>query len=356
MRFSLDDKKISENINVRPWSLQGKPKRILAIRLQAIGDVVISLPYLQSLKNNLPETQIDFLTREETDDIPRRLDLFERIFSIGGGRSFKRQVFCALFLIPKLFARRYDVVIDLQRNPLSRWIRKLLHPRCWSEFDRFSPISAGERNRRTIEALGLGPLGISAKLKLKNKFLGLDILTAEGWNPAHDLIVLNPAGGFSTKNWPLQNYVEFAKLWLRENNARTQFLVLGVEAMAERAQFLKEQLGPNLIDLVKRTTPSEAYAIIQKAHLVVSEDSGLMHMAWISGIPTIALFGSSRSDWSAPLGEYSICLSSADLPCGECMEAACRFGDVHCLTRYTSEMVFKSACALLKNQKIRKIA
>ncbi|MDZ7343290.1 MAG: glycosyltransferase family 9 protein, partial [candidate division KSB1 bacterium] len=212
-------------------------------------------------------------------------------------------------------------------------------------------ISAGERNRLTIEALGLGSASISAELKLKNKFLGLDILKAAGWNPADELIVLNPAGGFPTKNWPLQNYAEFAQLWLREKNARAQFLVLGVGAMAERAQFLKKRLGPNLIDLARRTTPGEAYAIIQKTHLVVSEDSGLMHMAWISGIPTVALFGSSRSDWSAPLGEYSICLSSADLPCGECMATVCRFGDVHCLTRYTPKMVFTLASALLKKSK-----
>ncbi|MDZ7343291.1 MAG: hypothetical protein ONA90_02130, partial [candidate division KSB1 bacterium] len=139
MRFSRHDKKISERINARPWRRPEKPGKILAIRLQALGDVVITLPYLQSLKNNLPKTQIDFLTRKETEEIPRRLDLFDRVFSIGGGRSFKRQVCCALLLLPRLYARRYDVVIDLQRNPLSRWIRRLLHPPSWSEFDRFSP-------------------------------------------------------------------------------------------------------------------------------------------------------------------------------------------------------------------------
>ncbi|MCI0695528.1 hypothetical protein L0337_26415 [candidate division KSB1 bacterium] len=50
---------------------------------------------------------------------------------------------------------------------------------------------------------------------------------------------------------------------------------------------------------------------------------------------------------------YSAYLSSADLPCGECMEAACRFGDVHCLTRYTPEMIFTLASALLKKSKNR---
>ena len=312
---------------------------------------MITLPYLQSLKNRLPDTELDFLTRKEVDDIPRNLDLFSNVFSIGGGRSFKKQILMAIVLLPRLWARHYDVVIDLQRNPISEWIRKLLHPPCWSEFDRCSPISAGERNRLTIEVLGLGAAGNWVKPNLRNKSLGLDILKAGGWNPDCDLIALNPAGGWPTKNWPLENYVGFAKLWLNEHSKPTQFIILGVESISGQAEFLKQQLGDHLINLVNRTSPSEAFAIIQRVNLVVSEDSGLMHMAWTSGIPTVALFGASRSDWSAPLGNYSLCLNSADLPCGECMKEICQFGDVHCLTRYAPEMVFKQAQALFKKSK-----
>jgi ADP-heptose:LPS heptosyltransferase len=78
----------------------------------------------------------------------------------------------------------------------------------------------------------------------------------------------------------------------------------------------------------------------------VTEDSGLMHMAWVSGTPTLALFGSSRADWSRPLGN-SRCLNSGDLECGACMEAECRFGDVRCLARYTPERIVGEAEDLL---------
>ncbi len=342
---------ISENINYKSWCHREKPKKILAIRLQALGDVVITLPYLQSLKAQLPGTQFDFLCREEVDDLPRNLDLFDHVFSIGGGRSVQRQFLSAIRFLPQLRAQHYDVVVDLQRNPLSRWIRKLLQPSSWSEFDRFSPLSAGERNRLTIEALRLGPVDISQELNLKNKFLGLDILESEGWDPECDLIVLNPAGCFPTKNWPLEYYVDFARLWLNEYREYTQFLVLGVDTIFGRAQYLQEQLDRHLINLVNRTTPAEAFAIIQKVNLVLSDDSGLMHMAWAARRPTVALFGSSRSNWSAPLGDFSVCLNSADLPCGECMEEVCRYGDVHCLTRYTPPMVFKEARTVFEKSK-----
>jgi hypothetical protein len=77
-------------------------------------------------------------------------------------------------------------------------------------------------------------------------------------------------------------------------------------------------------------TLPEALAIVQRAALVLTEDCGLMHMAWVS-----------------PLGEHSRCLYSGDRPCGACMESACRFGDVHCLTRYSPEDVVREAECLI---------
>jgi ADP-heptose:LPS heptosyltransferase len=98
---------------------------------------------------------------------------------------------------------------------------------------------------------------------------------------------------------------------------------------------------------VDNTTPLQAFAVLQHASFLLSEDSGLMHMAWVSGIPTIALFGSTRSDWSRPLGEHTFFLDSSDLPCGNCMQSICQSGDVRCLTRYTPKMIFDHAIDLL---------
>ncbi len=120
------------HIRYRPWRHTENPKRILAIRLQAMGDMVITLPYLESLKSRLPQADLDFLTRREVDDIPRNLDLFGHVFSIGGERNFKKQVLSTVSLLPQLWVRHYDVVIDLQDNPISQWVRKLLRPRSWS--------------------------------------------------------------------------------------------------------------------------------------------------------------------------------------------------------------------------------
>src|SRR5271170_1951076 len=102
------------HINAKPWRQKYLPKRILAIRLHAMGDVIITLPYLQYLGNNLPpNVQIDFLTIEECVSIPKNIVLFNKIYVIRGGRNFKKQIAFTFFLLPKLLLNRYDVVLDL---------------------------------------------------------------------------------------------------------------------------------------------------------------------------------------------------------------------------------------------------
>lgn len=357
------------HIPAKPWLLPSPPRRILAIRLQAMGDTVITLPYLLHLRNSLPAgVRLDLLTREETGDIPKNIDLFDHVYTIGGARHFRRQLVYTFFLLPRLMLQRYEAVIDLQNNIISRIVRRTIRPRAWSEFDRFSPLAAGERTRLTIEAVGLGAgsgfaagsgedsgsggglgsgaNGMDCHFRLKDADCGIAILKNNGWNGVSPLVVLNPAGAFPTRNWDLRNYLRFAQLWL-ERWPDTQFMVLGTSFIAEKTAVLKNELHDRLIDLVGQTTPSEVFAILQKAALVLTEDSGLMHMAWVSGIPTMVLFGGTRSDWSRPLGPHSSFLDSSDLACGSCMQAVCGRGDVYCLSRFTPEQVFSHCLALL---------
>ncbi len=340
--------KPSLDISAKRWKKNTFPQRILAIRLQAMGDLVITLPYLQQLKKVLPETsQLDLLTREEVDAIPKNIHLFDHVYSLGGGRNGKKQLLHACWLLPKLLLNKYDVVIDLQNNEISKVLRRSLMPEAWSSFDRFSPIAAGECTRLTIEAIGLGECYADSSFKLKNEQDSIDLLKNNGWDGESELVILNPAGAFITRNWPMENYVEFAKLWL-QRFPQTQFLVTGVNLIAGKANYLKQNLGGRLINLVNQTTPVQAFAVIQKTKFVLSEDSGLMHMAWVSGIPTMAMFGSTRSERATPLGKHTLLLHSSDLECGNCMQETCKYGDTHCLTRYTPELVFEKTKGLIK--------
>lgn len=329
----------------RPWLHDRPPARILAIRLQALGDVTVTLPYLSAVHRRFPDARLDFLTREEVADVPRAVSVFDRVEAIGGGRDERRQLAHMLLRVPGLAARRYDVVLDLQNNRVSRTARRAAFPAAWCSFDRTSPISAGERTRRAILAAGLDIGLVEARLPLRDPSAGLAALQAGGADVDRPLIILSPSGAFPTREWPAPSYAAFARIWRSRRPAR--FAILGLPRIAQRAAAIRAAIGGDCLDLTGRTGIGETLGLVQHATLVITEDCGLMHMAWTSGAPTVALFGSTRHDWSAPLGPHTVCLHSGDLECGACMAPSCRFGDVHCLTRYTPERVVFEAEALI---------
>ena len=164
-----------------------------------MGDLVITLPYLQSLKTKLPYAKIHLLTRSEVSDIPRSLALFDNVIRIGGGRDARIQFFLAVLMLPYLWWQRYEVVLDLQNHKISRMLRYMLFPSCWSEFDRSSKITAGERTRQTIAAILVGDIQIERVQTHEAK--SSELLLIHGWDGKSPLVVLNPAGAFITRNW-----------------------------------------------------------------------------------------------------------------------------------------------------------
>jgi len=334
-------------VSAKPWELSSPPKKILVMRFQALGDTVITLPYLLSIKKQYPGIELHFLTRDEVSGIPKSVILFKKVITIGGGRNAKIQFLLSIIKMPSLWMQRYDVVLDLQNHRISKIIRKLLTPKAWVQFDRSSPLSAGERTRQTIEALWKWKISLETKFVLKREWSIQDLLLKNGWKRDCELVVLNPAGFFPSRNWPVENYVMFAKLWLRLINSKTQFLIMLLPTLRNKSNFIKAELGDACIDLTGMANQVEAFSILQQCKFILSEDSGLMHMAWVQGIPTLALFSSSRKDWSAPQGNWSDCLDSSDLDCGPCALEICKFGDNRCLTRYSPDFVLDKAQSLI---------
>lgn len=335
------------SIRCKPWLQNSPPKKILAIRLQALGDTLITLPYLFDLKQKFPNAQLHLLTREEVSGIPGSVTFIDSVITIGGGRSPGIQFASALLKVPLLLKERYSMVIDLQNNWISRFLRKCLRAKAWSEFDRYSLTSAGERTRLTIEAAGVNPIFLNVEFQLKRD---QQAWVAEKFKLPSErkLVVLNPAGFCPSRNWPVENYISFARMWLNEIDPETLFILLLLPGLGIKAEKIRSGIGASCLNLTGHANQVEAFHIIRQCTFVLTEDSGLMHMAWIQKVPTLALFSSSRKEWSQPGGAWSSTLDSSDLECGPCMKEICIFGDNRCLTRYTPELIISKTKAMLK--------
>ncbi len=330
----------------RPLAPGSEPGRLVVIRLHAFGDTAITFPLLAALKRSRPSLRLDVVT-----DVRSR-ELFEAHRDVDGVTAFETRqarVPKALALLrtaAALRARPVPAVLDLQRNRWSRLLTRLLVPGAWAAFDRHAPKSALARYVDAADALGLAPgepvLARHARADLVAAAQAR--LESAGWDGASPLVCLNPAGGWETKQWPLDRYVSLGR---RLERAGCRLLALAATPVPPRFLALREALAPSLLDFTGRTSAGEALALVSLASLAVSEDSGLMHLAWVQGVPTLALFGSSRAAWSRPEGPGASGFYSEDLACGACMQPGCARGDLLCLTRVAVEEVYRRAAHVL---------
>ena len=337
----------SETILARPWRKVHLPKKILLIRLHAFGDLQAAMPAAQHLKEFLPNVEMHLLVCEQYADLPRNMPVFAKIHTLNHARGGWKMGFDVLRICPQLLMERFDAVIDLQNNIFSRTVRQVLFPAAWTQFDRFSKIHVVHRYQNTVNALGIGQTVTGKKIALHDDTSGLEKLRELGWNGRDRLVILNPCGLYSTRQWGVDKYLQFARIWLEKIGHSVKFLVIGLPSLQDRADQLAGTLGNNCINLVGKTTILEAFNIVRRADLTLSDDGGLLHASWINHVPTIGFLGASPSYWGVPLGEKSFGFTSADLPCGDCHLADCMWGDNRCLARVSPEMAFEKARELL---------
>jgi heptosyltransferase II len=143
-----------------------------------------------------------------------------------------------------------------------------------------------------------------------------------------------------SKCWPGEHYAALARQ-LSERDGRP-VLLLGSAKEAPACEAIAADAGPVCRSLAGRTRLDEAFALVADAHEMVSNDSGLMHVAAAFGVPQVALFGSTSPHHTPPRNPRAQVLwlkEELQLPCMPCFERTCRFGDTRCLRAIAPERV-----------------
>ena len=333
----------SEGILSTPMEPGTRPKKIIVLRFHAFGDTIITLPVLAALRRRFPEASITFVTSSEYVELFSALPMLDTVLPVTTRGSRPRRLMSLVPLRSEL--GQPDLLLDLQRSRLSRMLSGMLAPRAEAAFDRYGPAHALERYVDAACRSGIDNLRPSFQVPFPEDLKARTLAQFGLIENSGPLICLNPAGCWHTKNWPPERYAELGKVLEKQWNAR--IVLLGTQQVREGARVIERELGNRAINLVGRTTTLEALAIIRSLSLMVSDDSGLMHLAWANGVPVISIFGASRSVWSRPLGEHTRHLGSEDLSCGACMRANCLRNDRICLTRITVEEVLGLCSELL---------
>jgi heptosyltransferase-2 len=142
------------------------------------------------------------------------------------------------------------------------------------------------------------------------------------------------------KCWPAERFADAARaLHAREGRP---VVLLGSGKEAALCEAIAAQSQPACRVLAGKTSLLEAMALICGAAGVVSNDSGLMHVAAAFGVPQVAVFGSTSPQHTPPLNDRARVVwlkAELALECAPCFDRVCRFGHTRCLTEISAERV-----------------
>ncbi len=171
------------------------------------------------------------------------------------------------------------------------------------------------------------------------QFQALERLGLQSGRP---IMVVCPGAEFGpAKRWPVEYFAQVSEWYLERGG---QVWVLGSPKESKDADALRlavaESARGQLFNLAGKTSLLEAVDLMALASVVISNDSGLMHVAAALGRPVVALFGSTSPDFTPPLGpENTIKIVATNEPCRPCFQRTCPLGHLNCLTRLMPDQV-----------------
>jgi heptosyltransferase-2 len=311
------------------FTLQTDTRKILVIRMSSIGDIILTTPLVRVLRAMFPEAQIDFLVKKEFSPVIQHNPNVSNVIAFDKAGGFSG----LLQLRKKLKGEHYDWCIDLHGSLRSRFLRHTIFFRERSTyskqvFNRFMLIRFRRNLYRevkptfmryfeSVEAKGLTYDGKGTELYIpgssRDKVLAL--LSAKGFDHEKPLLVICPGAAHTNKQWLPERFVAVADHFASQG----VFVVLhGGGKEKELCEGMLKQMKQKAHCLAGQLSLAETAALLGNAACVLTNDSGLMHIAQSQKVPVVAIFGpTTRQLGFFPLPDNSTVIE-ASLPCRPC--------------------------------------
>ena len=308
------------------FSTDGEKKlnRILIIRPGGIGDAALLLPSLKALKRVSPETQVDVLCEPRNKGIFVSSPFVNRIYNYRDVRD--------LFRVQKNY---YEMVVDTEQ---SHFLSTILA----SKFRRSFKVGFATKGRETVYDNGVE---YSHEQYEMDSFSRLFKDAIEEWSSHYSwdppylyplpkekakvsgllreterpIVCLFPGASIVQRRWPAERWTGVAEHLWKEG---LQPVLLGAASEQEMIRGITRQADCHLINLCGKLSLSETGALFERSRLLVSMDSGILHLGVVAGLPTVSLFGPGIAEKWGPRGKMHVVLNK-ELPCSPCT----RFGD-----------------------------
>jgi lipopolysaccharide heptosyltransferase II len=323
--------------------------------LRAIGDVILATPVLENLRQIFPQAQIDFLTEKPCAPIVEGHPAVHEVLVLD-----RRQKGASWVLVQQVRRRHYDAVFDLFGNPRSAvltWLSGaptrvgfLFRGRKYAYSLKVEPrgdrVHEVEFNLDALRALRI-PIG-SRKLHVAMN-VESENFAAQFWQE-HELldrvvIGLNASGGWYTKRWPLENFAQLGDRLHRELNA-VVLLLWGPGELEEVKTIAQTMQAPSL--LAPSTSLKQLAALLSRLTLLISNDSGPLHLAAAMCTRVVGIYGPTRPELQGPWGDGHGTVVKTGLPCLGCNGVTCKIVTHDCMKKLEVAAVWEAVQKALK--------
>jgi len=339
------------------------PNKILVVNVNWVGDVLFSTPAIKALRKHYPDAHIACMVVPRCKEI---LELNPRLneLIIYDEKGEYKGLFGKLKLISELKARRFDCVFLFHRS-LTRTLMVALSgirervgiynsKRGFLLTKKVKPqppdIHKVEQFLNIVRGMGVGEYGKNMELFIgkEDDAFSCEFLKSRGIDEKERFIVLNPGGNWDLKRWPAENFAGLGDS-LREKY-KVPIVITGADKDVWLGKKIAGMMRHKPVVAAGETTLRQLAAIMKRASLVVSNDSGPMHIAVSQAVKTIALFGPTDPKVTGPYGEgiYSVIRKDPGKPGCKipCYNLRCE--EALCMKAITVEDVIQEAERFLK--------
>ena len=364
-----------------PVSREDASHRILIMRLGAFGDILMGTSLLAALREAYPDAHLTWIAEHsevQAIDANPYVDAIIRWDSSYWKRMVRGLRYAAwlsrmLQMRKNLHQNQYDIFVSFQPEEwplLARGTGAALKVGIFDTFRRYYRAQKTSGNTRlythayaypnlpdhridqyllTLQALGLPPnpaAPLSMGYTEADKEVVLRFLADYGFSGNIPLVLLAPLTTWPTKCWPLERYAALGNA-LAQHGCRV--IVIGSGKERDAVEALAAQMEPRPLTAAGTLSFRQMAALVDQSALVVSGDTGPMHVASALGVPQVALFGPTSPKWYGPRSPHAVSLLHP-VPCGPCDQKFCPNdgeAQMQCMKLLTLPEVLDSALTLL---------
>jgi len=331
-------------------------RHILLIKPSSLGDIVHAMPTCMAIRRAYPKARLTWLVKREWAGLVERIDGVDRVWPIDSTFSGW------LSQVSPLRAEHFDLVVDLQglfRSAAIGWCTGTpslvgfangREGSSWFYSNRVAvpelEMHAVDRYLLVAKAVGaVEPCGPEFRFRMQQTDHDeVDrLLSRAGVRPGTSWVAMNVSARWPTKRWPVASFAEVADR-LQQEGWGAVVMIGGPDERADVAA-VQGMMKTSAIDLAGAATVGMLPALLSKASLLITNDSGPMHIAAAVGTPVVALFGPTSAARTGPYGTGHQVLT-AQVPCRPCFSRSCHNSvQMECLKTVSPQQVLAAARA-----------